>query len=765
MPASLRLCRNCGYTFTKMKFAKLASHLRLSAERLRPESVFLALACSFGLAVLFANAPFQAPDENDHYFRVFQLSEGTLIGEKKGHDAGGELPQAVIDVTDTGGIMFHSEKKMNRALFARLLRPAFLDWKGAPRVFHGFPHTVVYAPAGYLPQTLAVLFGRFIRIGPLGLMYLARLGGFAASVALGYAAMRILPIFRWTILVILMCPMSLYLLGSIAPVGILIASALLLMALLVRIAMRPVDRPTGCRDVAVPLLLAAVLAAAKPVYLPLAGVSLFFVLPKLGSLRAKLLIVGATVAFCVLPTLYWARVAIALFVAAKGGTPIDPSAQAHYILGAPLEFLELVGHTIHVQYLYNFRWMVGTLGWGDTPMPGWFYPTFGLGLLGCLILESGGSAGFGWRLRFVMIVAAASSILLIYAAQYASWNPPGSQLPIEGVEGRYFLPLAPLVILSFPAGFGRPHRLIVRSLATILSVLCGAICILAVISRYYLGPSEPFSANGTARLTKFSTRVLVGNGANILVTGFVVSGEGLEKLLVRASGPALGKSGVSGFLAETSVRVLDANGAVLASNTGWGMNSDSAQISAASASLGIPELPPNSEDSALIVSVPEGTYSVQVSGAKGATGLVLQEIYEISRGGTRLTNFSSRGFVGKDRNMMIVGVTMSGTGSETLLARADGPSLAQFGVDGMLSQPVIEMGPLPSGDIANTGWGSSSARARIETAASVVGAFPFASNSADSALVATVPAGAYTLTIHGVGGETGVAVAEIYELP
>jgi hypothetical protein len=204
---------------------------------------------------------------------------------------------------------------------------------------------------------------------------------------------------------------------------------------------------------------------------------------------------------------------------------------------------------------------------------------------------------------------------------------------------------------------------------------------------------------------------------------------------------------------------------VLASNTGWGMNSDSAQISAASVSVSALEFPSNSNDSALIVSLPEGTYSVQVTGANGATGLVLEEIYEISRGGTRLTNFSSRGFVGKDRNMMIVGFTMSGTGSEALLARADGPSLAQFGVNGFISQPILEMGPFPSGDIANTGWGSSSAKARIATAASVVGAFPFASNSADSALVATVPPGSYTLRIHGVGGETGVAVAEIYELP
>jgi hypothetical protein len=761
----LRLGGTCGYTFGQMKFAVQASRLRLSVGRPGPESVFLALAFSFGLAVLLANAPFQAPDENDHYFRVFQLSEGTVIGEKRGREAGGELPQAVIDVTDTGGIAFHGERKMTRGLFERLLHPVFVDWNRVPRVFHGFPHTVVYAPPGYLPQTLAVFLGRLFRIGPLGLMYLARLGGFAASVALGFAAVRVLPVYRWTILVVLMCPMSLYLFGSIAPDGILITTAVLVMALLARLAVRPDDRNLEIREAAILLLLLAVLAAAKPVYVPLAGASLFFVWPKLGSLRAKSLFVAATLASCVLPALCWARVAMALFVSAKGATPIDPTAQAHHILADPMQFLVLVAHTIHVQYPFNLKWMVGTLGWGDTPMPGWFYPTFGVGFLGCLVLESGGGTDLGWRLRFAMIAAAAASVLLIYAAQYASWNPAGSRLPIDGIEGRYFLPLAPLVVLSFPPAFARPLGMIVRCLATVLSVLCATLCLWAVVSRYYLDPSESLSAGKTARLTKVSTRALVGNGANILITGFVVRGEGLEKLLVRANGPALGESGILGFLSESSLEVLDANGAVVASNTGWGTNSSPAQISAASAAVSAVEWPPNSADSALIVSVPEGTYSVHITGAKGAKGLVLEEIYELSRGGTRLTNVSSRGFVGKGRNMMIVGFTISGTGSEALLARADGPSLAQFGVESALSQPVLEMGPFPSGDMTNIGWENSMAKADIAAAASKVGAFPFAAKGADSAVIASMPPGAYTLTIHGVTDATGVAIAEIYELP
>ena len=747
-----------------MKFTFRASQLRIALESLEPETLFLILTCTFGLAVLFANPPFQAPDENDHFTRVFQLSEGTLVGERHGNTAGGQLPRAAVDVTNTEGIPFHYEKKMTYGLFVRLLHPAFIDWRSAPRVYCAFPHTVVYAPAGYLPQTLAVFLGRHLRIGPLGLMYLARLAGFAASVALGYAALRVLPIYRWTTLVLLLCPMSLYLFGSIASDGVLITGATLLMARLVRLAVQR-DRQADLGEQAIMLILAGILAVAKPVYLPLAGVALFVTIPKLGSLRGKAVFVVATVVCCLLPVWLWGRVALALFVPGKVDVPLDPVAQAHHIAEMPLAFLVLVGHTIRLQYLNNFQWMIGTLGWGDTPMPGWFYPAFGYGILGCLVLESDGAKGIGWRLRIVMVTAAVVSVLLIYTAQYGSWNPPGSRNPIEGIEGRYFLPLLPLVVLSFPAILARSPRVLIAALAGILSVLCAALCLWAVVFRYYVTPPPSPPSGKMARLIKVSTRALVGTKENILITGFLVGGRGLETLLIRAAGPSLAKHGLSGVLSRPSLSVLDSNGVTLASNTKWGTNPNPAQIAVASAAVGASALPSNSADSALVLSVPEGEYTVEVSGVGGGAGIVQEEIYEMSCSGTRLANVSSRGYVGKGDNMMSVGFVVGGTGTETLLGRADGPSLTQFGVVGALSQPTLDIGPFQSGDLINTGWGTNHGRAGISAAASLVGAFPLAVDSADSAAVVSVSPGAYTMKVYGVGGATGVALAEIYELP
>jgi hypothetical protein len=66
---------------------------------------------------------------------------------------------------------------------------------------------------------------------------------------------------------------------------------------------------------------------------------------------------------------------------------------------------------------------------------------------------------------------------------------------------------------------------------------------------------------------------------------------------------------------------------------------------------------------------------------------------------------------------------------------------------------------------SNTGWGTGTNPAQITSAGASVGAFALASGSADSALIVNVSAGAYTMQLSGVNNSTGVALAEVYEVP
>ena len=130
----------------------------------------------------------------------------------------------------------------------------------------------------------------------------------------------------------------------------------------------------------------------------------------------------------------------------------------------------------------------------------------------------------------------------------------------------------------------------------------------------------------------------------------------------------------------------------------------------------------------------------------------------------RLINISCRAQVGTGGNILIAGFVVGGqgtSGSEPLLVRGSGPALAAFGVGGTLPDPQLQ---LYSGNNVlgtNNGWGGSSS---ISSAAAAVGAFGWSSTTShDSALVENLQTGPYTAQIAGQGGDTGVALVEVYD--
>src|SRR5260221_8987407 len=117
----------------------------------------------------------------------------------------------------------------------------------------------------------------------------------------------------------------------------------------------------------------------------------------------------------------WGRVISFLFVPGRTDIPIDPIAQWHFVSNAPWDFLSLVVTTIREQFADIYRWSVGVMGWGDTPVPDWFYFVYGFGLATCLVIESGGASVVRRSQRLIPILATAASVLLIFGAQYATW--------------------------------------------------------------------------------------------------------------------------------------------------------------------------------------------------------------------------------------------------------------------------------------------------------------------------------------------------------
>ncbi len=288
------------------------------------------------------------------------------------------------------------------------------------------------------------------------------------------------------------------------------------------------------------------------------------------------------------------------------------------------------------------------------------------------------------------------------------------------------------------------------------------------------------STTDIGRLVNISCRAQVGTGGNVLIAGFVVGGagtSGMEPLLLRASGPALAVApfNVPGTLPDPELELNQSNpngtSTLLATNNGW---AGSASIMTAAAAVGaFPWTNTSSHDAALLDSL-DGPYTAQVSGQSGDTGVALAEVYDETTDYTptspRLVNISARVQVGTGGNVLIAGFVVGGSTARTLLIRASGPALAvaPFNVAGTLPDPELQLNlSNPNGTSTllgtNKGWGGES---EIVSAAASVGAFPWGNvSSNDSAILVTLPPGAYTAQVSGASGDTGVALVEVYEVP
>ncbi|WP_414660009.1 lamin tail domain-containing protein [Horticoccus sp. 23ND18S-11] len=275
-----------------------------------------------------------------------------------------------------------------------------------------------------------------------------------------------------------------------------------------------------------------------------------------------------------------------------------------------------------------------------------------------------------------------------------------------------------------------------------------------------------------ARLTNLATRATSLTGANALVPGFVVTGSGSKRLLIRNVGPTLSAFGVSGVLADPQLTLkrYDAASAAyvdVVANDNWGTTNGLSTLTTTTASLGAFALTSGSADSSLLVDLPPGQYSAATGGANNGTGIALVEIYDAdtTAATAKLANIATRGFVGTGTDIIVAGFVIAGEGAKTILVRAIGPTLSSFGLTGVLADPQLAIFRGSESILTNDNWSGGTTAVSTASVASQVGAFALPTGSKDAAFVVTLPAGAYTVQVSGVAGATGLALVEIYEAP
>ena len=277
-----------------------------------------------------------------------------------------------------------------------------------------------------------------------------------------------------------------------------------------------------------------------------------------------------------------------------------------------------------------------------------------------------------------------------------------------------------------------------------------------VTAIYGTGPAYNSIASGPV-LMNLSTRGITNTGENVLIGGFVVEGSQPAQFIIRAIAFSLSTFGITDALGDSVIELYDANHNLVASNDDWFISNDAPTI--ASYHLD----PPNSIESALIVTLNPGSYTAIVksfssSTQAATTGVALFELYDLRRSSSRARNVSTRGQVGTGNNIIIGGFIIGGSTPKPVVIRAIGPSLSQFGVPNPLADPYLELRD-SNGNLveANNDWQQS------PQAATIIADNLAPSSPKESAIAPTLAPGNYTALVKGVGGTTGTALVEIYD--
>lgn len=410
-----------------------------------------------GLSLLVVSAltpPFQVPDEPQHFYRSYQLSRLEVRPEVRDGQAGAVLPRSIPSLVEShlGTLAHHARRQVpQRALtdtLQDLNRPLATD----DQAFVEFTGSAMYAPLAYVPQAGAIAVGRALGLSPLALLYAARAANALAAFALIAWSLARLGGASTTGVLLALLPMTLFVLASVSPDALTIAGGFIVAALLARFFEHG---DWQWRDTVAWVGGGLLLCTVKVVYFPLmfAGLAAMMISREARrpahwkGLRSQA--VGAMAVLLVTAFWFWWR---ATGVSAATAPPgVDAAGQLAALRQEPLLLLKIVPRTLFQYGDMLAESTIGQLGWLNVSMPAWVrvcaYVALLLSLFVRTDVDTRVSTAPRWPGSVWVLMLAFVVVELIVLAHYVAWTPVGAY-SAQGVQGRYLLPLLPIVALA-----------------------------------------------------------------------------------------------------------------------------------------------------------------------------------------------------------------------------------------------------------------------------------------------------------------------------
>lgn len=442
----------------------------------KPEKIFLAVCLFWGLIFLLVNPPFQGSDEDSHLYKIYGFTQGSLNFKKysafarakissanaeeskneakKQTFSGQILPAGLIEASRANkSITFHPERKTS---FSQTAEISKIPLHKENRMFLAHPVTP-YSPVSYVPAVFVIWFMTLFSASPFAMLVAGRLCSLFVYLVCGYFALKITPVKKWMFLAMLLMPMAVYESSVLSTDAFSTGMAVLLIAYSLRLAFdKKVEKITSKQN-AVFLTLALFIGITKFVYLPLVFLYLLIPVEKFSCKKQRIL--SFFIIFCVTAFLSACYVGSHLFVTkdvVSFSTTISGADSLKFILTRPFEYIFMILKTLFTDAGYYLSSMTGAFGWSDTFLPLQTVVLYGFILVFTAVFDSSwcDSIDFGWQNKFIFAMCWLLCVFLVCTSCFIVFEPDMKNYFINGIQGRYFLPVAPVFLLLLSKGSG-----------------------------------------------------------------------------------------------------------------------------------------------------------------------------------------------------------------------------------------------------------------------------------------------------------------------
>jgi uncharacterized membrane protein len=409
-----------------------------------PDRLFLLIAIPFGLLFAFLTPPFGGGDESFHYHRTADIAYFHILDKES------KVPAGVV------AFIYHGMAHYLKADWVAYSRTEYERLAAIP-LDAGRAGTLmmniltVNHPINYLPQAVAFRLAAEAGAKPLALLYIARLAGLAAGIALTWLAIRVMPSHRYLLAGFALLPTIVYFRSFLHTDAVTDGMAFLFIALALRAITE--TKPISTKESFLLALFALLIASCKGAYAPLALLALAIPRARFASLPKRLGVIAAIIIPAFIGGLGWMYLVKTFFFIGYhyqtwGGDPV-PDEQLSFILHQPFAYLGVVVNTLFGTpfFLLSLRGILAEMGFMDIHLPSWTYGMLVFLLAGVAILDvSIRNATYTRPVRMLTLALFLACFGMALTLLYIQWT--GVQAPtIKGFQGRYFTPVLPLLFL------------------------------------------------------------------------------------------------------------------------------------------------------------------------------------------------------------------------------------------------------------------------------------------------------------------------------